>query len=175
MLPTTFQARPLSSSVPLAKTNACPVTSGTTTVATGTGAGAPFGTADMRFAAPTASVALASISTAPRTARRGKRVAIRRAMLLASAGNGLNSTPVPREGDDAVTRFRDDSEDSRLRRARRLERRGGVLPAEGTAGEVLEPELPLRPGRRRLQLQMVVRAAGVAGHADEPDLPAGGV
>src|SRR6266540_3448518 len=109
-LPTTFQAKPVSSSVPFAKTNACPVTSGTTTVATATGAGAPWGTAAIRLAAPTASVALARRSTAPTTARRGKRVAIRRAMLWQSAGNGLNSTPGAGEGHYLIPRLRDDGE-----------------------------------------------------------------
>src|SRR5438309_5296006 len=150
-LPTTFQARPLSSSVPFANTNAWPLTSGTTTVATGTGAGAPLGTAEIRFAAPTASVALASKSTMPTTARRGKRVAIRRAMFPQSAGNGLNSTPCAGEGDYPVTRFRDDREDpGGLWDAGRLEGRRGVLPAESPARKALEPRLPLRPGRRRL-------------------------
>src|SRR5262245_60666610 len=126
----TFQARPVSSSEPLAKTNACPVTSGTTTVATCTGAGAPLGTAAMRLAAPTARVALASMSTIPTTARRGKRVAIRRAMLGQSAENGLNSTPGAGKREDGITRLRDDREDPRRGRvAGELELGRSVLPA----------------------------------------------
>src|SRR5439155_10379507 len=141
--------------VPFANTNAWPVTSGTTTVATGTGAGAPFGTAAIRFAAPTASVALASRSTIPTTARRGKRVAIRRAMFRQSAENGLNSTPSAGEGHYPITRLGDDAEHPRrLRHPGGLERRRGVLPAEGLAGKTLEPGLVLGVGGGRLKLQV---------------------
>ena len=46
----------------------------------------------------------------------------------------------------------------------------GVLPAEGGAGEALEPRLVLRVRRRGGELQVEVRAGRVAGLADEPDL-----
>src|SRR5207237_8220717 len=92
-----------------------------------------------------------------------------------SATNGLTSTPGAGEGDDAVTRFRDDREDPGcLRDTGRLERRRGVLPAERPAGKALEPGLPLRPRGRRLQLEVQVRAARMAGHADQADLRPGG-
>src|SRR3979411_337746 len=109
--PITCQANPVSSSVPLAKTNAWPERSGTTSVAGTTGAGAPAGTAVIRFAAPTASVALASRRTTPTIATRGKRVAIRRAMLRESAEEGLDSSPTTSEADDGIPRIRDDRED----------------------------------------------------------------
>src|SRR5436190_10101120 len=145
--------------------------SGTVTVGVVTGAGAPWGVAAIFFAAPTASVALASRTTTPTIARRGNRVAIRRAMLRPSARNGLNSTPGAGKGDDAITRLRDDGEDpGRRLRAGQLERRRSVLPAERLAREALEPGLVLRVGRRRLELEMEVRPCGVAGRADEPDL-----
>src|SRR5712691_12204995 len=159
MLPTTFQAKPVSSSVPLAKTNAWPAMSGTTMVGTATGAGAAFGTAVRRLAAPTASVALASRTTRPTTARRGKRVAIRRAMLRRSALRRLDSSPTAGEPQRAVPRTRDcggnDGEDScgGRSRVRQLERRGRVLPAEGAAREALEPGLILREPGRRLELE----------------------
>src|SRR5262249_24392808 len=133
--------------------------SGTVTVGVVTGAGAPCGVAAIFFAAPTASVALASSRTTPTIARRGKRVAIRRAMLRQSAGNGLNSTPGAGKGHHRIPRFRDDGEDL-LRRGRiagQLERGRGVLPAERLACEALEPRLVLGVARRRLQLQMEVR------------------
>src|SRR5437867_13317548 len=126
----TCQANPVSSSVPLAKTNAWPETSGTTSVATATGGAAPLGTAVMRFAAPTASVALARSRTTPTIARRGKRVAIRRAMLRESAESGLDSSPIAGEVDDGIPRIRDDREDARGVRAGvwQLEGRRRVLP-----------------------------------------------
>src|SRR5580765_6312012 len=104
--------------------------SGTVTVGVVTGAGAPCGVAAIFFAAPTASVALASSRTTPTITRRGKRVAIRRAMLRPSAANGLNSTPGAVKGDDRIPRFRDDGEDLRRRGriARQFERRRRVLP-----------------------------------------------
>src|SRR5215213_9361790 len=119
--------------------------SGTVTVATGTGAGAPCGTAAIRFAAPTASVALASRTTTPTTTRRGKRVAIRRAMLRPSASNRPSSTPGAGKGHDVIPRLRDDGENPRRRWvAGQLERRRRVLPGECFAGEALEPRLVLR-------------------------------
>src|SRR5690349_2623496 len=149
--------------------------SGTVTVGVVTGAGAPCGVAAIFFAAPTASVALASSSTTPTIARRGKRVAIRRAMLRPSAGNGLNSTPGAGKGDHGIPRLRDDGEDLRCRRvAGQLERRRSVLPAEGLAGKTLEPRLVLRVAGRRLQLEVEVRPGRMAGCADEPDLGTGG-
>src|SRR4051794_6105482 len=148
--------------------------SGTVTVGVATGAGAPCGTAAIRLAAPTARVALESRTTTPTIARRGKRAAIRRAMLPQSARNGLNSTPGASERDNAVPRLRDDGEDPRGRRvAGQLERGRRVLPAECLAGEALEPGLVLRPAGRRLQLQMQVRAGRMAGRPDEADLCAG--
>src|SRR5262249_56921983 len=129
--------------------------SGTVTVGVVAGAGAPCGVAAIIWAAPTASVALASSRTTPTIARRGKRVAIRRAMLRPSAGNGLNSTPGAVKGHYRVTRFRDDGEDPnrRGRIARQLERRRGVLPAECLARVALEPRLVLVAVRRGLELQ----------------------
>src|SRR5207245_7907363 len=47
--------------------------------------------------------------------------------------------------------------------------RSVLLPAEGAAGERLEPGLVLRVGSRRLELEVKVRAARVAGVPDEPD------
>src|SRR5512141_1514433 len=127
--PMTCQANPVSSSVPLAKTNAWPDTSGTTSVATATGAGAPFGTAVKRFAAPTARVALASSRTTPTIARRGKRVAIRRAMFRESAEIGLNSSPTKGETDHGIPRIRDNGENTTRwrRRLRQLEHGRRVL------------------------------------------------
>src|SRR5262245_24758524 len=128
--------------------------SGTVTVGVVTGAGAPCGVAAIFFAAPTASVALASSSTTPTIARRGKRVAIRRAMLRPSAGNGLNSTPGAGKGHDRTPRLRDDREHPRRRWvAGQLERGRSVLPAESLAREALEPGLVLRVALGRLQLQ----------------------
>src|SRR6266581_294336 len=141
-----------------------------------TGAGAPFGTAVIRFAAPTASVALASSRTTPTIARRGRRVAIRRAMLRESAESGLDSSPTTGETDDGVPRIRDDGEDARRNRrcVGQLEGRRGVLPGEGAAGEALEPGLVLREFGRGLKLQVQVRSGRVPGRADEPDLRSGG-
>src|SRR2546429_2238664 len=153
--------------------------SGTTMVGTATGAGAAFGTAVRRLAAPTARVALAGSRTRPTTARRGKRVAIRRAMLCRSAVRRMDSSPTESEAERAVPRTRDcradDGEDSCGRRSRvgQLERRGRVLPAEGAAREALEPGLILRELGRRLKLEMEVRAGGVAGRADQADLGSG--
>src|SRR5213593_1485377 len=142
----TCQAKPVSSSVPFAKTNAWPDTSGTTSVATATGAGAPLGTAVRRFAAPTARVALASSRTTPTIARRGKRVAIRRAMLRESAESGLDSSPTTGEADDGIPRIRDDGEDARHHWSRvgQFQGRRRVLPGEGAAREALEPGLVQR-------------------------------
>src|SRR2546422_11213943 len=106
----TCQANPVSSSVPLAKTKAWPDTSGTTSVATATGGAAPLGTAVIRFAAPTARVALASSRTTPTIARRGKRVAIRRALFRESAESGLNSNPTNGETDHGIPRIGDGRE-----------------------------------------------------------------
>src|SRR5262249_58720564 len=105
--------------------------SGTVTVGVVAGAGAPCGVAAIFLAAPTASVALASSRTTPTIARRGKRVAIRRAMLRPSAGNGLNSTPGAVKGHYRGTRFRDDGEDPnrRGRIAPPLQPPRGGLPA----------------------------------------------
>src|SRR4051812_50189268 len=126
--------------------------SGTVTVGVATGAGAPCGTAAIRLAAPTARVALESRTTTPTIARRGKRAAIRRAMLPQSARNGLNSTPGASERDNAVPRLRDDGEDPRGRRvAGQLERGGGGLPAERLSGGSLGTGLGLGAGRRRAQ------------------------
>src|SRR5258705_10091729 len=168
----TCQAKPVSSSVPLAKTNAWPDTSGTTSVATATGAGAPFGTAVRRFAAPTARVALASSRTAPTIARRGKRVAIRRAMPRESAETGLNSSPTKSETDHGIPRIGDDGENSPRgrRRVGQLERGRRGLPAECRAREALEPGLILRIGRGGLQLEMQMRPGRMAGRSDETDL-----
>src|SRR6266536_1847491 len=159
----TCQANPVSSSVPLAKTNAWPDTSGTTSVATATGGAAPFGTAVIRFAAPTARVALASSRTTPTIARRGKRVAIRRAMFRESAEIGLNSSPTNGETDHGIPRIRDNREDARRdwSRVGQFQGRRRVLPLEGAAREALEPGLVLREFGRRLQLQVQVRAARV--------------
>src|SRR5438876_10477835 len=161
--PMTCHAKPLSSSVPFAKTKAWPDRSGTTSVAAATGAGAPSGTAVMRFAAPTASVALASRRTTPTIARRGKRVAIRRAMLRESAESGLDSSPTASEDDDGIPRIRDDGEDPRRDWSGvwQFEGRRRVLPRERAAGEALEPGLVLWELGRRLQLQVEVRARRV--------------
>src|SRR5580765_1948456 len=122
----TCHAKPVSSSVPLAKTNACPERSGTTRVGAETGAGAPWGTAVSRFAAPTARVALASRRTTPTITRRGKRVAIRRAIVRESAETGLDSSPTTSEADHWIPRFRDDyGEDPRSGRRFDREDRGG--------------------------------------------------
>src|SRR2546423_7134495 len=124
--------------------------SGTTMVGTATGAGAAFGTAVKRLAAPTARVALASSRTRPTTARRGKRVAIRRAMPCRSAARRMDSSPTEGEAERAVPRTRDcggdDGEDScgRRRPVRQFERRGRVLPAEGAGRGALEPGPILR-------------------------------
>src|SRR2546425_5436614 len=168
----TCQANPVSSSVPLAKTKAWPDTSGTTSVATAIGGAAPFGTAVIRFAAPTARVALASSRTTPTIARRGKRVAIRRAMFRESAAIGLNSSPTYGETDHGIPRIGDDGEDPRRRGSGvgQLELSHGVLPAEGSAREALEPRLILRVGRRRLELEMEMRPGRVARRSDETDL-----
>src|SRR5439155_13323942 len=175
--PMTCHAKPVSSSVPLAKTKAWPDKSGTTSVAAATGAGAPFGTAVIRFAAPTASVALASRRTTPTIARRGKRVAIRRAMLCESAESRLDSSPTASEADDGIPRIRDDGEDPRRHGGGvgQFERRGRgcVLPRKGAARKALEPGLVLREFGRRLQLQVEVRTARVPGRADKPDLSSG--
>src|SRR5512132_3983163 len=170
----TCQAKPVSSSDPLANTNAWPDTSGTTNVATATGAGAPVGTAVRRFAAPTARVALASSRTTPTIARRGKRVAIRRAMLHESAEIGLNSSPTKSETDHGIPRIGDDGENTTRwrRRFRQLEHGRGVLPGKCRACEVLEPGLILRIGRRGLKLEMQMRSSRMAGRSDETDLSA---
>src|SRR4051812_15258910 len=134
----TCHAKPVSSSVPLAKTKACPERSGTTRVGADTGAGAPCGTAVSRFAAPTARVALASRRTTPTIARRGKRLAIRRAIVRESAEIGLDSSPTTGEADHWIPRFRDDDgEDPRGGRCRvgQFERGGAschwnALPAK---------------------------------------------
>ena len=72
MEPVTFQAKPPSSSAPLAKTNAWPVTSGTTTVGALTGACFLAAGAESRCAAPYVSVAPANRKTAASKARRGR-------------------------------------------------------------------------------------------------------
>src|SRR5918995_5337676 len=149
--------------------------SGTTSFGAAIGAGAAFGTAVSRFAAPTARVALANRSTMPTTARRGKRVAIRRAMSRESAIDRSNSSPTEGEAQHGIPRTRDgrgdDGEDAGGHlRTRRLERRRGVLPAERSAGETLEPGLLLRIRGRGLQLEMQVGSRRVARRADETDL-----
>src|SRR5580765_60205 len=183
----TCHAKPVSSSVPFAKTKACPERSGTTRVGADTGAGAPWGTAVRRFAAPTARVALASRRTTPTITRRGKRVAIRRAIVRESAETGLDSSPTTSEANHWIPRFRDDDgEDPRGgRRCDREDPRGGrrcvwqfersesVLPLECAAGEALEPGLVLRVLGRWLQLKMKVRPRRMAGRADQAYLSAG--
>src|ERR1700730_839249 len=170
--PMPCQANPVSSRVPLANTNAWPDRSGTTRVGTGTGAGAPCGTAVICFAAPTARVVLASSRTTPTIARRGKRVAIRRAMVRESAESGLDSSPTPSENDDGIPRIGDDGEDPprRGRGVGQFEWRRGVLPAERDAREALEPGLILWVGRRWLELEMEMRPGRMARRSDETDL-----
>src|SRR5580765_2271239 len=195
----TCHAKPVSSSVPFAKTKACPERSGTTSVGADTGAGAPWGTAVNRFAAPTARVALASRRTAPTITRRGKRVAIRRAIVRESAEIRLDSSPTTGEADHRIPRFRDDDredpwggrrcvrqfegsgrDDDRedpwgdWRCVGQFEWSGSVLPLECAAGKALEPGLVLRVLGRRLQLKMEVRPRRMAGRADKADLGAGG-
>src|SRR2546427_11253809 len=127
----------------------------------------------MRFAAPTASVALASRRTTPTIARRGKRVAIRRAMLCESAESRLDSSPTASEADDGIPRIRDDGEDPRRYGSGvgQFERRGRgcVLPRKGAARKALEPGLVVREFGRRLQLQGEGGTARVPGRARKPD------
>src|SRR5918994_1734268 len=172
--PSTRQAKPPCSSVPLANTYACLRTSGTTS---GSGAAATGGVAagvevESVLVAAKPSVPVTRASPAAIAATRGKRPMTPAVMSRLSAGRGLNSTPLERELDDVlgIPVRRDERED---RSHARIRRRGRVLPAERDAGELLKPGHLLRIARRA-KPEVEVRAGRAAGRADEPDPLAGG-
>src|SRR6476620_9908147 len=172
--------KPASVSVPFEKTKACRRRSGTTRMR-GATAGAAFvtgaavGAAPILWAAANVNAAVAKSQTTVRASKRGTNELI---AVVPSAGSPRNSTPRSGEVDDLAGGDRgaveasglafgvDDHGEDRIGRRIRL---GGVEPAEGRAGEGLEPRLILGIAGRRIDLEVKGCALGGAGVADEPD------
>src|SRR5215204_3768098 len=171
--PVTRHAKPPCSSVPLAKTYACFLTSGTTRGSGAAAAGAAVGAAGVESVeeAANASVPKTSASAITITPTRGKRPRTPAVIPSLSAEAASDSTPRAREFDKVLCRLWGGHESEHGRR--RLDRLGPhVLPQECNPGKLLEPGHFLRvPGGS--EPEMEVRACRVPGRPDEPHPLAG--